>query len=293
MEQNPFVLVVEDDPTISHLLRIILTRAGMQSEQTTDGAEALAAIEQYTPDLIISDIMMPNMDGYALRKALLENEETKLIPFMFLTAKDQKEDIIQGMHLDVDDYILKPFEPELLIAKVEAILRRYRQFNELLRFDTLTNVFNRRTLESSLQAELNRVKRYKQSVSILMLDLDHFKKINDTYGHNFGDVVLKSVCHASKDNLRDIDFIGRIGGEEFVVVMPSTNKTTALFVADRLREQISNLNFDGKSGLRITISGGVAEAPVDGTEIDELLKKADKALYAAKHQGRNMVVAAE
>jgi len=291
-ENSQTVLIVEDDPHIVNLVSIILSKSGYVVEEAKDGEHALELLSNISPSLIISDIMMPNMDGYVFRKELLEQEETKLIPFIFLTAKGKSHDIVHGMELNADAYIPKPFEPDVLLAKVKAILRKYSHFNELLQYDTLTQVYNRRTLEHNLIAELKRVKRYKQPMSILLLDLDHFKNLNDSYGHDFGDLVLKKISTFFKDNLRDIDFVGRVGGEEFVIVMPNTDKKTALFVADRLRERVSKIVFD-KAGLRVTMSGGVSAAPDDASEMIGIMKKADVALYAAKAQGRNRIFAAE
>jgi len=290
-EHQPTVLIVEDDPHIINLISIVLGKSNLSLEKAYDGAHALELINNNLPNLIISDIMMPNVDGYDLRRQLLEREDTRLIPFIFLTAKGSSKDIISGLELNADDYIPKPFEPEVLQAKVLAILRRYAQFNQLLQYDPLTKVFNRRTLESNLKAELHRVNRYDQEVSILMMDLDDFKSLNDTYGHDFGDRVLQKVAAFFKTHLRDIDFIGRIGGEEFIVVMPSTDKKTAAFVADRLRQQLADLSFD-ENGLQVTISGGVSNAPQDADDMDALIKKADVALYAAKNDGRNKIIQA-
>lgn len=290
-DNQPTVLIVEDDPHIINLVSIVLGKSDLSLEKAYDGQHALELINNKLPNLIISDIMMPNMDGYDLRRQLLDREDTRLIPFIFLSAKGSSKDIVSGLELNADDYIPKPFEPEVLQAKVQAILRRYEKFNQLLQYDPLTKVFNRRTLETNLKAELHRVNRYNQTVSILMIDLDHFKSLNDNFGHDFGDKVLQKVAAFFKTHLRDIDFIGRIGGEEFIIVMPSTDKKTAAFVADRLRQQLAELSFD-ENGSRVTISGGVSAAPLDADTMDTLIKKADIALYQAKNDGRNRIVAA-
>jgi len=256
-----------------------------------DGIAALELLTHISPDLIISYIMMPRMDGYAFRKELLKRETNQFIPFIFLTAKDQKADILKGMQYNADAYISKPFDPQVLVAKVGAILRKYARFNELIRFDALTKVFNRQTLESNLRGELNRVRRYEQKTTILMVDLDSFKSLNDTYGHDFGDSVLKRVAHRFKEKLRDIDFVGRVGGEEFIIVMPNTDKEAGLFVANRIREGVQNLSFEHPE-VRVTFSGGVASAPEDAQEMERLIKKADMALYRAKENGRNRIFTA-
>ncbi len=291
-ENSPTVLVVEDDPNIVHMVSIIMNKSGIKTVGARDGEHALEMLNQLMPSLIISDIMMPNMDGYAFRRELLTRDDARLIPFFFLSAKGKPHDIVHGMELDADAYIPKPFEPDVLLAKVKAVLRRYSHLNELLQYDALTKVFNRRTLEGNLSAELNRVKRYKQPSSIMLLDLDHFKNINDTYGHDFGDLVLKKISAALLENMRDTDYVGRVGGEEFVIVMPNTEKKTGILAADRLREIIAKLVFD-TAGLHVTISGGVSTAPEDAEDIEGLMKKADLALYSAKDNGRNCIVAAK
>ncbi len=291
-ENSPTVLVVEDDPNIVHMVSIIMNKSGIKTVGARDGEHALEVLNHLTPNLIISDIMMPNMDGYAFRRELLERDEARFIPFFFLSAKGKAYDIVHGMELDADAYIPKPFDPDVLLAKVKSVLRRYSHLNELLQYDTLTKVYNRRMLENSLSAEIKRVKRYKQSSSILLLDLDHFKNINDTYGHDFGDVVLQKISAGLRDNMRDTDYVGRVGGEEFVIVMPNTEKKTGVLAANRLREKIEKLVFD-KAGLHVTISGGVATVPDDAEDIEGLMKKADRALYKAKDKGRNCIVAAE
>ncbi len=291
-DSKPTVLIVEDDPHMVNLLTIVLKKSNIQVDSAHDGKEALDFLSRETPSLIISDIMMPNMDGYTLRKELLKRDETKLIPFMFLSAKGNAEDIVEGMNLNADDYIPKPFDPEVLLARVNSIIRRYSHFNELIRYDPLTQVYNRRTLYSNLTSELRRVKRYQHPLSIFMIDLDHFKDVNDNYGHSFGDKVLKMITACLKDHLRETDFIGRVGGEEFVVVLPNTSKKIGAMVADRLRERISQIQFE-IDGFAITISGGVSAAPDDGMEIDVLMKKADAAMYAAKGKGRNQITCVE
>ena len=180
---NTTILIVEDDPHIINLVSIIFSKSGFKLVEARDGEKALEKLNNITPSLIISDIMMPVLDGYGFRRKLLEREDTKLIPFVFLTAKSKAHDIVHGMELNVDDYIPKPFEPDVFLAKVKSILRRYDKFNELLQYDTLTQVYNRRTLEHNLSTELKRLRRYKKpenNVSIFLLDLDYFKSINDT-----------------------------------------------------------------------------------------------------------------
>jgi diguanylate cyclase (GGDEF)-like protein len=287
------ILVVEDDKLIVKILVRILKKNNYEPLIAYNGLEAFESLKSgAVPDMIICDIMMPKMDGLLFRKKMVEYEEFKMIPFMFVTAKSNTKDKIIGLELGVDDYITKPFAPEEVVARVKAILNRYEQYNQLIRFDGLTQLFNRRTVEFKLLNELNRVKRYDVLSSILLIDLDHFKNINDTFGHRFGDKVLVETSKEILRQLREVDFAGRIGGEEFLIVMPETNKADAFQVSERLRKAVSHIVFSGYD-CQITISGGLVSAPLDGVEMDRLLKKADSALYLAKNAGRNRIVKVE
>jgi diguanylate cyclase (GGDEF)-like protein len=287
------ILVVEDDKLIVKILVRILKKNNYEPLTAYNGLEAFESLKSgAVPDMIICDIMMPKMDGLLFRKKMIEYEEFKMIPFIFVTAKSNTKDKIIGLELGVDDYITKPFAPEEVVARVKAILNRYEQYNQLIRFDGLTQLFNRRTVEFKLLNELNRVKRYDVLSSILLIDLDHFKNINDTFGHRFGDKVLVEISKEILRQLREVDFAGRIGGEEFLIVMPETNKADAFQVSERLRKAVSHIVFSGYD-CQITISGGLVSAPLDGVEMDRLLKKADSALYLAKNAGRNRIVKVE
>ena len=282
------ILLVEDDAIMVNMLKMHLNSGGFKLSAATNGLHALKLLQNSTPDIIISDIMMPEMDGFLFRKRLLQREEWRLIPFIFLSAKGQPDDIIKGYQFLIDDYITKPFDPQILRVKVESILKKYKEFNHLIRFDTLTNLYNRRALESFFHQELNRVRRYNQNLSVLMLDVDFFKKVNDQYGHKVGDEVLKRLSATFKDELREVDIAARYGGEEFVILMPETDKNIAFKVATRLRQKSEQLSFSVK-GLHVTISGGISAAPTDGDQIHQLIEKADKAMYQAKQKGRNRI----
>lgn len=289
MTSDPIhILLVEDDKIMVRMLKKQLNNDSFKLTAANNGLQALKLLQEITPDIIISDIMMPEMDGFAFRKHLLQREEWRSIPFIFLSAKVQPDDIIKGYQFLIDDYITKPIDPKILRVKIESILNKYREFNNLIRFDTLTNLYNRRALESLFYQELNRVRRYNQNLSVLLLDVDFFKGVNDRYGHTVGDEVLKRLSDMFKHELRKVDIAARYGGEEFVVLMPETDKNIAYKVATRLRQQSERLTFSEKD-LRVTISGGISAAPTDGVQIHLLIEKADKAMYRAKQNGRNRI----
>ncbi len=282
------ILLVEDDTIMVNMLKMHFNNDAFSLSAATNGLHALKLLQSDTPDIIISDIMMPEMDGFVFRKRLLQREEWRLIPFIFLSAKGQPDDIIKGYQFLIDDYVTKPFDPQILRVKVESILKKYKEFNHLIRFDSLTNLYNRRALESFFHQELNRVRRYNQNLSVLMLDVDFFKKVNDEHGHKVGDEVLKRLSATFKDELREVDVAARYGGEEFVILMPETDKKIAFKVATRLRQKSEQLSFSIKD-LHVTISGGISAAPTDGDEVHLLIEKADQAMYQAKQNGRNRI----
>ncbi len=287
-QQKHTILIVDDDPNILHMLEMFLGKREFQILTAQNGREALERMEMERPDLIICDIMMPEMDGYELRRKILGDDRFRFIPFIFLSAKGKPIDVVKGMEMKVDDYITKPFDYAVFLARVSAILQRYQELNKLIHYDALTGLYNRRAIEDYLKQELERVKRYRRQMSLLMLDLDFFKNINDTYGHDFGDRVLVAIANVLRTNIRELDFAGRFGGEEFLVIMPETDIKESAFVAERLREAVELMHFE-KSDLKVTISGGLATAPKDGMTGDALLKKADMALYMAKEKGRNRI----
>ena len=282
------ILIVEDDRDMRKLLKMYLNHNSYQIIEATSGDEGLNILNNTIPDLIICDIMMPGMDGYELRKKILRNEKLRLVPFVFLSAKGLNKDIIEGFKLFADAYISKPFDPEILKVQVNTLLEKYTEINRLVHFDPLTKLYNRRSLEIYFAQELNRVQRYKQKLSIVMLDIDHFKNINDRFGHPVGDEVLKAIAGKLLEQVREVDIIARIGGEEFIILMPETDKETAFTVANRLCINVAGMSFS-QPKIKVTISIGVASAPADGNTPEELLNKVDAAMYSAKRNGRNRV----
>ncbi len=281
-------LIVEDDSTMVRLLQVYLEKKNITVHVARDGKEAMRYLSYEIPDIIISDILMPRMDGLTLRNKLLQDEKYRMIPFIFVTAKNGLDDRIKGYKLYVDDYIVKPFEPRELIARVDAVLKRHSLYSDLMRFDGLTSALNRKTIEELLEKEFARVSRYGGQLSISMVDIDHFKRCNDTYGHIFGDYVLIKVADAILAEVRNTDAVGRYGGEEFLIVMPETMIDNALTVVERIRSGIAGLRFDPQE-FNVRISAGVAQFYSGIASPRDFVHLADQALYRAKENGRNRV----
>jgi diguanylate cyclase (GGDEF)-like protein len=252
-------------------------------------------------DIILCDIEMPRIDGFKFLSMLKSRPELQDIPVLILTGMDDRDRKIKGLKQGASDYITKPFDPEELVARVKVHLKiknlqdNLKRSNELLlelsNTDHLTGLFNRRYMMESLEKEVHRSIRKDGNLSIILLDIDHFKCVNDTYGHLQGDAVLRKVSQLLLKELRSYDYAARYGGEEFVAILPDSTLKEAVFVAERIRMAIQETKFtDGLNGLNLTVSQGVACFPHGGlTTVDGYIKLADDALYRAKNNGRNRV----
>ncbi|MDZ4858128.1 MAG: diguanylate cyclase [Candidatus Hydrogenedentes bacterium] len=283
------VLVVEDDVHTAELLSYTLSSAGFQVFTAASGPDALKKLEIVTVDLIVSDVMMPHMDGFALRERIVNDPILKDIPFVFLTAKGTSEDQIRGLSSGVDEYVTKPFDPQVLIARIHAVLRRRENYSRVSRLDPLTGLLNRQTLEREIERELARIKRYPAQGSLVFLDIDGFKQVNDVYGHAAGDRALVQLAEALTNDIRSVDLVGRYGGEEFVLYFPETPEAVGVRIVERMMAQFRNLT-EGESNGPLTFSAGVVEAPRDGVEFGDLVARSDQAMYQAKRAGKAQVM---
>jgi diguanylate cyclase (GGDEF)-like protein len=292
MEPKANILVVDDNPDKLSLLEAALCLAGYRVTTATDGDEALAAIESYQPDLIITDVMMPRMNGYELAQRIRANPVTKFIPVIMQTAASRRvEDLRRASEVGALGYITDPTDLDLLLARTRTLLefKAYLDVCEEAAFtDHLTGLANRRRFERQLEREVGRTLRLGHPFSLLMIDIDNFKNLNDSFGHDAGDDAIRAISKVLREGTRGIDLAARIGGEEFAVVLVETNQQGGVEVAERLRLAIRLLEI--RSGGQITASFGVAECPTDAQTAADILKTADVALYEAKRRGRDQVV---
>ena len=303
------ILIVDDHEDNVELLRARLEAWGYATECAVDGEEALAKIEKSPPDLVLLDVMMPKIDGIEVARRVKGNESLPFIPIIMQTALDATENKVEGLNAGADDYITKPIDFAELKARMTSMLRikrlqeqleeRERQLmevNERLRHmsqtDALTGLDNRRHLEDRLREMFEHAKRLNEPFACVMCDLDRSKSVNDTYGHQAGDVVLRDFAQILRKEVREIDRAGRYGGEEFMLLLPGTVLDSAVVFADRVRKHVEShtFTFDGTS-IQRTASFGVSAWPHPRVaDCEGLMKAADDALYVAKETGRNRVV---
>ena len=308
-ERPPRILIVDDHEDNVDLLQTRLEAWGYRTESAADGHIALEMIERNPPDLILLDVMMPTIDGTEVARRVKENRKLPFIPIIMQTALDATEHKVAGLGAGADDYITKPIEFAELGARVKSMLRIKKLQDELeqrtaqladaneqlLRVsqtDGLTGLHNRRNIEERLSEMFEHSRRLNEPLSVVMCDIDKFKSVNDTYGHQAGDAVLKQFAKILENEAREIDKVGRYGGEEFIFVLPGTVLDAGVTFAERVRKAVEEhtFTFDGGS-LKRTSSFGVAGWPHPAiTHCESLVKMADDALYVAKETGRNKVV---
>lgn len=299
------VLLVEDDPIQAEATRELLISSGYEVILAGDGVTAIKLVKTKAPDIILLDLILPGLDGHEVCRWLKLEETTKGIPVIMLTVKKELADKISGLQVGADDFLPKPYNDLELNARIYASLRtkalqdelrtKNKQLEELLYkveylaiTDALTGLYNRRRFHDILLKEFERSKRYATPVSLLMIDIDHFKKVNDRYGHLAGDDVLRNVAQIIQKIIRDIDTAARYGGEEYIVILPNTEKNDALKVAERMRTTIEHNRFAEIDNSTITISIGIAGMPDNQIDTeDKLIRAADLALYRSKQNGRN------
>lgn len=299
---NPFnpedylVLVVDDSPVNLQVVGTTLDEIGYSMTFANNGFQAIERFKSARPDLVLLDMMMPDMDGLEVCNILKAADPD--VPIIFLTASHDPEHLLKAFEQGAVDYVTKPFNKPELAARVKNHLMFRYAFNELktalvemerlAKTDGLTGLLNRRSLFEIASQEFARAQRYNRSLSVLMLDIDHFKRINDTYGHHLGDLVIQSVASILKETLRETDSVGRYGGEEFVVILPETALEQAFEVAERIRFKVSAQSFSNDlKDLKVTVSLGVATLKSEINTVDEMMKQADHFLYQVKLNGRN------
>lgn len=352
------ILIVEDSQTQALQLQQLFSEQGFKAMATAGSRQALSWLAQYQPSVIISDVIMPEIDGFELCRQIKQMPETQQVPVVLLTRLSEPEDIVRGLECGADHFVTKPFDHSLLLSQVRNILlnqqlrqqqddsdgveiffagnkhiinsersqildlllstyegalqqkrqleRTNQQLNEALDTikkrnaeiaelavrDSLTGVFNRGYFNETFAGAIRRAQRYRQSLALIMCDIDHFKLVNDHYGHQIGDQVIKSIARCLEGCLRQgVDWIARYGGEEFIIVLPETDSAGALVVAERMREAVGQLSIECEpQPIRLTASFGVAGCNSEHSSVltpNSTVAAADRCLYQAKKQGRN------
>lgn len=303
---QPLVLVADDDRLTRELLTGLLRGAGFRVEAVADGQEAIDRVARGGVSLVLLDILMPRLTGLEACRILKAMDPEVFLPVVLCTVRTDVDSRIEGLRLGADDYVCKPFDERELTARVTAMLRIKAQsdavrearmrLEELATHDEMTGLYNYRYLNARLAEEWKRAERYHEPLAALMVDLDHFKSLNDTYGHQFGDQVLRTVAGRLRRCVREIDVVARYGGDEFLVILPNTHLGGAVAVADRLWRDINAVSLpvsERDEVITLQTSIGVAVFPSrDVRNKDTLLKTADEALYCAKREGRNRIFVA-
>jgi diguanylate cyclase (GGDEF)-like protein len=311
------ILIVDDRPSNLFALKTVLKDVEAELIEAGNGNDALLATLNHDFALAILDVQMPEMDGYELARLIRGRERTRRLPIIFLSAiYSDNYHVFKGYDSGAVDFLAKPFPPEILIGKVlffieiyeqqiklqdtireleqtkELVLEQNRLLEKLANQDTLTGLYNRRQLSDILKQEVERSRRYSTDLSVIMLDLDHFKRVNDTFGHDFGDYVIKEFAARILSCIRQSDIAFRFGGEEFIVLLPQTNLDGAVATAEKIRRRCAEQSFQNASHtIAMTVSIGVSSCLAKPPQNHEdMICQADQALYAAKEEGRNRAI---
>jgi diguanylate cyclase (GGDEF)-like protein len=291
-EQEAYrVLIVEDSKTASHLIRRTLEENQIVSEIVNDPRQVLNVLRQFNPDLILMDMYMPNCTGVEAARIIRQHSEFLSTPIVYLSGETNVALQVDAMRLGGDHFLTKPFNPVFLNAIVKSKIERYRALRRTMYHDSLTGLLNHSSGKHTLDMLLSSVAHEGGFLSVVMMDIDHFKQVNDTYGHPVGDQVIRSLSWLLKQRLRKQDIICRYGGEEFLIGLPHTDAEQAFAIIDRIRKDFSQIRHPhGDQHFLATTSGGIATYPLHPSS-DELIKAADEALYRAKKDGRNRICA--
>lgn len=301
------ILLVEDSETQAKTTKSFLEKSGYEVVWAENGMAAFKLAKTNHIDLVLLDRVLPDIEGNEVCRWLKLDQDTRVIPIIMLTVKDSTTDKVTGLESGADDYLPKPYNEVELNARIYAALRtktlqdelrrKNRQLEDMLTrvetlaiTDPLTGLFNRRRFETILELEFKKTLRYKTPLSCLMIDIDHFKYVNDTYGHHTGDVVLKEVALLIQRNIREVDTAARWGGEEFAVLVPTISRDNALVPAKRILKAVGKHKFPDITDRSITVSIGIADVPKSQIDAGQkLVHVADLAMYEAKKKGRNRI----
>ncbi len=288
------IFVVEDNKKDIEFLRATLEKEKYAVIHAPDGKTAFDMLEKTQPDIIILDLLLPDIDGFEICKRLRSEERFLSIPILFFTSSVNMDNKLLGLQLGASDFLGKGCDERELLLRIRNLLRYKKQYDEMVKLsviDSLTHVYNRRYFQHRLMDEFERARRYDREFCCMIIDVDHFKKINDTYGHPVGDDVLRHVAAILRRNTRAADVLCRYGGDEFGLLLPETNFPGAFVTAERVRCIVEKTNFSKSDDpISVTLSFGVSSLIEGGAlGMDELVTQADVALYQAKRAGRNQI----
>lgn len=287
------ILIIEDTPSLAEFYSLVLKQAGMITATINNPLNLMPVLEEFQPDLMLMDLYMPHCNGFELAAIIRQDPNCTRIPIIFLSTEDDRFKQLGALSAGGDDFLTKPISPQHLIAAVRSHAKRAETLSSYIIRDSLTGLLNHTNVLQRLEVELNRAQRSHSPLTFIMIDIDHFKSINDNYGHPTGDKVLRKLSATLTSRLRKIDSVGRYGGEEFAIILPNTDASDANQICNHLREQFQQHEFtaNGKT-FHVTFSAGISSYPAV-TNITDLIVGADQALYQAKNRGRNCVVVPE
>jgi diguanylate cyclase (GGDEF)-like protein len=285
------IMIVDDDPLLTEMTAVILQGAGMETRSLNDPLLALPRLLEFKPDLILLDMNMPSCNGMELAKAIRQIDTYFIIPIIFLSSETDVDLQFEARRMGGDEFLIKPIKPDHLISTVTVLAERMKIMRSFMARDSMTGLFNHTATKNHLDLAIEQARRQKETLCFAMIDLDHFKDINDNYGHDAGDHVLVALARLLRQQLRTSDVVGRIGGEEFAVILPACMIKDAVYLLRQILESFAAINFPaGNDSFNSTFSCGVASLEKYDTA-GKLYKAADEALYLTKQNGRNRVLA--
>ncbi|MEH6566833.1 MAG: diguanylate cyclase [Halopseudomonas sp.] len=289
---GPFrVLVVDDDAELATRYQLVLSNNGMLVETAFDPNLLLEKMHNFLPDVVLMDINMPDYNGPELAQVIRLNDDWLRVPIVYLSAETNAERQMSALLKAGDDFITKPISDNALLTTVYARAQRARMVSEALARDSLTGLLKHADIKEQVEIEVERARRSQQPMTVAMIDIDHFKSVNDQYGHAVGDNVIRGLSNLLRQRLRKVDRLGRYGGEEFVAVLPNCATSDAWLILEEIREAFHALQFSsGNQSFYCSFSAGISGCVAPEWECDHLLEHADRNLYRAKHAGRNQII---
>jgi len=286
---SPSILIVENDANTLHIMRDYLTRADFKIRTAPNGWDALKRLKDGPVDLVISELNLADDNGAGLREKLVLNPGTRDVPFLYVIPENKTEILVRALRSGVDDCITKPFDPIVLVARVQAVIERRRAYEQMVRVDPLTRLLNRPALEKEVREELSRIERYKRTGSMVLVDIDDFASVNAQNGVAMGDLLLTCLAGVILSNIRGMDRAGRFDGEKFLLFLPETDEKGAEAFTQRMQTKMAAIA-DAIAGIGLTFSSGIVVAPRDGSEFEVLRERLYSAVRFAKARQKGSIV---